>query len=284
MAPELVKVFTWTGGYKMNKALLLSAALLLCFAVCSGCKKEDDDFIPGLSWQMSSANPVLNPSDEPTTGLCGWYNRAIWYPSVIKDGTTFKMWFTGTNTDDEDRIGYATSANGESWTIQQTPVFEPSPTPGSWDSGGVWHHCVIKDGTDYKMFYTAYETSAGTDDRIGLAHSTDGLVWTREAANPVVGTGPGGGYPLLFRQRFLHARDRTFHTPFRNGYGKRTSGRVGPGVEDVGCDADRDEKHPSSGDDGPGESIRKQRLESRPEGGCECRHAQFYSGSIPPLQ
>lgn len=178
----------------MRNAFLFAAALLMFFATCSGCGKEDDDFIPGLSWQMSSANPVLNPSDEPTTGLCGWYNQAVWYPSVIKDGTTFKMWFTGTNTDDEDRIGYATSSNGESWTIQQTPVFEAAPTPGSWDSGGIWHHCVIKDGTDYKMFYTAYETAAGTDDRIGLAHSTDGLVWTREAANPVVGNGPGGSW------------------------------------------------------------------------------------------
>ncbi len=178
----------------MRRSFFITAALLLCFAVCSGCREEDDDFLPGLSWQMSSANPVLNPSDEPTTDLCGWYNQAVWYPWVVKDGAAFKMWFTGTNTDGEDRIGYATSSNGESWTIQQTPVFEPSSTPGSWDYGGVWHHCIVKDGAEYKMFYTAYETTAGSDDRIGLAYSPDGLTWTREAANPIVSTGTAGSW------------------------------------------------------------------------------------------
>jgi predicted GH43/DUF377 family glycosyl hydrolase len=53
---------------------------------------------------------------------------------------------------------------------------------------------VVKDGAEYKMFYTAYETAAGTDDQIGLAYSTDGLVWTREAANPVVSTGTAGSW------------------------------------------------------------------------------------------
>jgi predicted GH43/DUF377 family glycosyl hydrolase len=171
---------------------VLCAALCVCIVFCAGCRKEDNTFIPGLSWQMSSANPVLEPSDEPTTDLCGWYNEAVWYPAVVKDGTTFKMWFTGTNTDNEDGIGYATSSNGESWTIHQTPVFEAAPAPGSWDCGGVWHHCVLKDTADFKMFYTGYGAAPGVDDRIGLAYSVDGLVWTREAANPVVSAGAAG--------------------------------------------------------------------------------------------
>ena len=119
--------------------------LILLFAVLTGCKREDEEIIPGLSWTMSDANPVLEPSNAPSTDLVsGWYNKNVWFPWVIKDGPTLKMWFTGTNTEGEESIGYATGSNGEDWTIQAL-VFEPSITPGSWDSGGVWNHCVIKD-------------------------------------------------------------------------------------------------------------------------------------------
>lgn len=170
-------------------------SLVLLFAALAGCKRIDDEVIPGLTWTMSDYNPVLEPNSEPSTALCGWYNGNVSFPWVVKEGADFKMWFTGTNTEGEDRIGYASNWDGQDWNyVYENAVFEASPAPGSWDSGGVWNHCVIKDGSEYKMFYSGYESATGSGDKIGLARSSDGLVWTREPSNPVINTKPGTQY------------------------------------------------------------------------------------------
>ena len=47
------------------------------------------------------------------------------------------------------------------------------------------------DGTTYRMWY------AGTDgdhDRVGYATSPDGIIWTKNPANPVINLGPSGSW------------------------------------------------------------------------------------------
>jgi len=176
----------------MKRFICLSIVLVMVF-LSVGCKRSDDELIPGMAWTMNVANPVLSPNSEPATNLYGWYNKHVSFPWVIKDASLYRMWFTATNTLGEDRIGYASSANGEDWTVYDNPVLDVA-SPASWDSGGVWNQCVIEDGSDYKMFYTGYNDSTPVLDRIGLAYSSDGLVWTREALNPVIGAGPSGSW------------------------------------------------------------------------------------------
>lgn len=91
---------------------------------------------------------------------------------VIKDGSTYKMWFEA-----QDgyywRIYYSTSTDGTTWT---NPILAlnkgvDSNSYGTRDSSGP---CVIKDGDTYKMWHTAFN---GTNWRIMYTTSTDGIVW-----------------------------------------------------------------------------------------------------------
>gem|GEM_PF-1313359 len=104
------------------------------------------------------------------------------YPgSVIKDGSTYKMWYCGYSpaTPAKYRIGYATSSDGINWAKYDGPETLYSvldTTAGRFDSGDVLYPWVIKDGSTYKMWYTAGD---GSRDCIGYATSPDGINWTR---------------------------------------------------------------------------------------------------------
>lgn len=58
-----------------------------------------------------------------------------------------------------------------------------SPTANSWDEERVWQPSVVYDGSEYKMYYSAYN---GSRFQIGLAHSVDGINWNKDINNPIV--------------------------------------------------------------------------------------------------
>ena len=63
-------------------------------------------------------------------------------------------------------------------------------SPGEWDSSGVIATGTIFDGTTYHMWYSALDSLEG----IGYATSSDGISWTKHAANPVLEPGPEGAW------------------------------------------------------------------------------------------
>lgn len=111
---------------------------------------------------------------------------------VLKDGSTYKCWYTGWNGQIEHtggglsrkinfRIGYATSPNGLSWTksagtagagsvLGLGGVDEP-------DAYGVADPCVLKENGTYRMWYAGYD---GNSWQIHYATSIDGVNWTKE--------------------------------------------------------------------------------------------------------
>jgi sucrose-6-phosphate hydrolase SacC (GH32 family) len=110
-------------------------------------------------------------------------------PSVILDGSTYKMWYTGTDTTGTgfSQIGYATSLDGITWTkYNGNPVLDV--TASDWDSNRVGGEEVIKDGATYKMWYTG--SNASNIGRIGYATSPDGITWTKYVSNPVLNGAP----------------------------------------------------------------------------------------------
>jgi predicted GH43/DUF377 family glycosyl hydrolase len=137
----------------------------------------------GISWTLNSTNPVMTPS---TTG---WDSLFVGAVCVLKEGGTYKMWYTGwkSTTWYPHSIGYATSPDGINWTKHPNPVL--SPLTG-WESGAVGYPSVIKVGSDYVMFYTG-EVSAGSA-LTGRAISTDGITWQRYSNNPVLPAGEPG--------------------------------------------------------------------------------------------
>ena len=74
-----------------------------------------------VDWTKDDANnPVLERGSSPA-----WDDEEIERPCVIKDGSTFKMWYTG--FDGTTRaVGYAYSSNETGWSkYGSNPVFQP---------------------------------------------------------------------------------------------------------------------------------------------------------------
>ena len=54
-----------------------------------------------IDWtRQNGGNPVLSPG-----GI--WEDWSVYAPSVIKQGDTLKMWYTGKKSNDVQQIGYA---------------------------------------------------------------------------------------------------------------------------------------------------------------------------------
>jgi PKD repeat protein len=139
------------------------------------------------AWTKYSSNPVMDIGSPGS-----WDDLYIENPFILKDGATYKMWFSGTDSVSQLwKIGYATSPDGITWT-----KYGPNPVVtlgagGSWDDSYVWAPTVIKDGGTYKMWYSG---SDGSNYRIGFATSPDGIAWTKYAGNPVLDLGAGSSW------------------------------------------------------------------------------------------
>jgi hypothetical protein len=135
-------------------------------------------------WEKWVSNPIL-----PLGSSGAWDEIAAGEVCVIKDGTTYKMWYSGANAAGLFRIGYAESTDGISWNKHTgNPVLAVGGV-GTWDEAGVASPVVIKVGSTYKMWYTGKDASEIL--RIGYAESTDGITWTKSTSNPVLDKGTG---------------------------------------------------------------------------------------------
>jgi predicted GH43/DUF377 family glycosyl hydrolase len=119
-------------------------------------------------------------------------------PTVVKVGTTYYMWYTGTPEDGGgSKIFLATSSDGTTWTRANggTPVLQG--TAGAFDQNGVYGADVVYDPANpagpFRMWYSG---RAGVFGGIGYATSTDGISWSKYPSSaapvPVVAHGPAG--------------------------------------------------------------------------------------------
>ncbi|MEL6797933.1 MAG: family 43 glycosylhydrolase, partial [Planctomycetota bacterium] len=122
-------------------------------------------------------------------------------PCVIRDGDTYRMYFTGfLPQPDRSFIGMASSPDGLNWDWA-TPVDANTPVsialdgrPGQWDQFLQSAH-VMKVGNEFWMYYTGYVPAPGwfvNPFEIGLATSPDGINWTRVSNDPVFRLAPSG--------------------------------------------------------------------------------------------
>jgi predicted GH43/DUF377 family glycosyl hydrolase len=162
--------------------LLLTAVLAATWIVHAG--TSADPFLPG-AWTKLPGNPVLSTAAT-----------YVFSPSVILDGSTYKMWYTIKPTGTKMSIVYLTSSNATTWNGSDAVPVLPPGNPGSWDANGVSYPTVIKeDATHYKMWYTGVDASS--IGRVGYATSFDGTNWTKSGSY-VLDVGSAGSWDSAY--------------------------------------------------------------------------------------
>jgi len=81
-----------------------------------------------------------------------------------------------------DYIAHAVSQDGISWERVNNALFVGHP--GEWDDDMLWTMHVIETGGKFEMYYTGLQRrDRGVISRIGLAESTDLIVWNKNRKN-----------------------------------------------------------------------------------------------------
>ncbi|MFA6291177.1 MAG: hypothetical protein WC637_05310 [Victivallales bacterium] len=126
----------------------------------------------GLTWSEPSGSQLEN----------------IYAPTVILDGKVYRMWYTDVERDPWC-FRYAESSDGARWNVDPEPVIVLDQR---WELGRLFYPTVIKDGSQFLMWYGGYSNSPGEEQKtsIGFAMSGDGRHWRKNPANPVFGPEP----------------------------------------------------------------------------------------------
>jgi predicted GH43/DUF377 family glycosyl hydrolase len=144
--------------------------------------------IAQTKWNKYTGNPVL---DVASPGE--WDSWRVGHPDVYFDGTTYKMWYTGTMPTGPPYglVGLATSTDGINWDKDTSnPIL--TGDSGAWDSEQVGLPVVIFNDNTYKMWYGGLD--ANFNFRIGYATSPDGITWEKHVGNPVINIGSTGSW------------------------------------------------------------------------------------------
>jgi predicted GH43/DUF377 family glycosyl hydrolase len=138
---------------------------------------------------LADTEPVLDIGNNGE-----WDDERVERACVIKDGATYKMWYSGYNGS-KYKIGYATSSDGINWEkYAGNPVLDLGDI-GDWDDDNIFHPWVIKDdnpttiGHEYKMYYSGFDGSSWS---LGYAYSSDGINWSKSGANPILTSSVSG--------------------------------------------------------------------------------------------
>ena len=131
-------------------------------------------------WQTLERNLASPVLDLGAAGTFDDYH--VHSPTVLFDGASYHMWYAGQpSLGGTLRIGYADSPDGENWTrVLETPVLDI--TGGDWDDTHVQAPSVEEVGAEFLMAYTGH---TGSQNKIGLAYSTDGVTWNKAHTNPI---------------------------------------------------------------------------------------------------
>lgn len=130
----------------------------------------------GISWTRHSNTPII----EPTAN--SWDALAVHAGPIINVDGQYRMYYSGyASPSGQWGIGLAYSSDGITWRKQLEPVI--LGTPNSWDFQiAAWS--IQKIGNVYYIYYGG--KSSNSVMKIGIATSSDGLIWTRLNSNPIL--------------------------------------------------------------------------------------------------
>ena len=146
---------------------------------------------PAIAKWTTDPEPILKP------GAAGdWDEMQVLAPNVLKIDSGYTMYYSGVGASGTQQIGMATSSDGAHWTkyndpattdkpyAESDPVFQPGDK-GTWDSAWVHQPCVFQTAEGWAMIYRGTSNNRGSNMKLGLAISTDGIHWERFAGNPI---------------------------------------------------------------------------------------------------
>lgn len=160
------------GTYTENLSINVPVTLMGGYAATS----------PTWTRDITHYETIVTSDDRTVPG--DWNGDWLGSASVVKDGGTYKMWYSGGNEIDGESIGYANSPDGVNWFKPLSdPLLEAGPL-SAWDGASVADPAVLATGSGFQMWYVGLDVF---DDRgIGYATSLDGLTWQKYDGNPVL--------------------------------------------------------------------------------------------------
>lgn len=179
------------GVARLRSRVALACVLALAVTAVS---PADDALAVDWSWPewvewsgtpQFPANPVYSHSSGVASD-----------PTVIKDGTTYRMVVSGAAT--PSLIMATSTTEGFSWTTlaNGNNGVVLAPAAGKWDAN-VEQPELIKTASTYRLFYPGYRdvdidpSGAFWYSDLGMATSTNGTTFTRYTSNPVMRRTPG---------------------------------------------------------------------------------------------
>ncbi len=193
----------------------------------------------GLAQSSDGVNWMRVPGTETggailDIGTAGHFDDYLTYrPFVLKDGSLYRMWYDGSTKPfdcpsgtlaDNRRIGYAESTDG----VHFTRFYDgdgpggsvlPIGAPGAMDAQQVGYVWVIKDGDQYKMFYSAND--AQTLWRVALAVSSDARHWTKvrgdDTGGAILDLGKAGAFDVAcaYQPSVVKEREQVYRMWYR---------------------------------------------------------------------
>jgi hypothetical protein len=204
--------YTGTGDDQLSEATWDRWATGLVTSTDLRLWEGPEDYLPVL------APPALREG-ELTEGVrrADFDAMAAFGVSVVDDGGSYRMYYTGWAGDDRARgggvfekvgfrIGLATSSDGRRWSKQRGAAGSGAVLgtgPDREDALGAGQPFVVKDGAGLRMWYEGYD---GVAWRILTATSADGVAWTKQGV--ALAPGPAGAWdkdgardPVVVRRR-----------------------------------------------------------------------------------
>ncbi len=133
---------------------------------------------------------------SPTSG--NWDSGGVGTPTMIKKGSTYYLFYHGSNGVDMcSGVATSSSPTGPFTKYGQIPVLPCGPA-GSFDGGTAGKRDIVQEGSYYYMVYEGSTDAANADFSgatwsSGFARSSDLLVWEKYHQNAVL----PGAYPEL---------------------------------------------------------------------------------------